>query len=337
VLLCNDYLTRPIEFDREVDLLDDSAVDAALTSNPSCVNCHISLDPLASYFYGFWTFQQNSWVEASVYHPERERLWADYNGIAPAYYGQPGDSLADLGYQIASDPRFVECAVEQVYGQLLQREVTLADMDDLTLHREAFLEGGLTLRALMRSVMRDPKYRADIFEGAIGAQPTKMLSPDQLASSIEDLTGFRWTYFGYDMLRSDLVGVRTLAGGADGNTVTQNADSPNTTIVLVNERLAEAAAAYVIESDYFIEQLEDRRLFTEVNFTETIDSDRAVIVAQIQALHLRIFGKRVEDGGEEVAANLELIETLYEIEGSMPAAWGGLLSALLRDPDFLLY
>ncbi|MEQ1501422.1 MAG: DUF1549 domain-containing protein, partial [Myxococcota bacterium] len=107
ILLCADYLTRPIAFDRNVDLLDEGAVLDALTTNPACVNCHASLDPLAGYFYGFWSYVEDSAIEASVYHPDREAVWADVTGVAPAYYGQPGASLADLGRQIAADPRFV--------------------------------------------------------------------------------------------------------------------------------------------------------------------------------------------------------------------------------------
>lgn len=329
VMLCNDYLTRPLEFDREVDLLDTDAVNEALTTNPACVNCHVSLDPMAAYFFGFWSYQINSWLEVSTYHPEREHLYTSYLGVEPSYYGEPGDSLADLGVQIASDPRFAECAVEQVYGQLLQRDVTLADMDALTGHREAFLAGGLTMRALVRSVLDDPRYQAALSSEAVGVKPTKMLSPDQLASAVEDLTGFRWTYANYDMMRSDTIGVRTLAGGADGYTVTRNTSSPNTTLVLVNERLAEAAASYVVAE-------EPQRLFS-VDFTETPDSDRDAVVGQIQQLHRRILGRSVAADSEEVAANLELWETLHAIEGEPRAAWAGLTAALLRDPDFLLY
>ena len=78
------------------------------------------------------------------------------------------------------------------------------------------------MRSLIRSVVLDARYRAGQTDAA-GAVPTKMLSPDQLASAIEDLTGYRWIYNDHDMLRSDTVGVRTLAGGADGVTVTRQA------------------------------------------------------------------------------------------------------------------
>ena len=36
-LLCNDYLSRPIDFDRNVNLLDQQAVSDALHQNPGCV------------------------------------------------------------------------------------------------------------------------------------------------------------------------------------------------------------------------------------------------------------------------------------------------------------
>ncbi len=335
ILLCNDYLTRPLEFDRNVDLLDEDAVADAISSNPSCVSCHASLDPIASYLFGFWSYQEQSWVEVSTYHPDRERLWESYTGVSPSFYGVPGDSLADLGQQIAADARFPSCAVQQVYSLLLQREPTLADTDALTAHREAFLGGGLTMRSLVRSVVSDARYRAGQTD-AEGAVPAKLLSPDLVASAIADLTGYRWVYSDYDMLRSDTVGVRTLAGGADGVTVTRNTTSPNATIILVNERLAEAAASFVVASDAAL-PISQRRLLTEVDLTETPDSGTDAIIAQIQLLQLRVFGRPVAADGEEVAANLELWRELYGIEGSGTAAWSGLISALLRDPDFLLY
>jgi len=338
ILLCHDYLTRPLEFDREVDLLDEAAISAALTENPSCVNCHVSLDPLAGYLFGFWAYQSDSWLEVSRYHPERERLWSDYLDVAPGYYGQSGESLGDLGRQIAADPRLSSCAVEQVTGALLQRDITADDAATLLTHREAFLGGDMTLRALIRSVVSDPLYTAGQTDHP-GAAPSKLLSPPQLATAIEDLTGFRWTYGGYDMMGTDLVGVRTLAGGADGITVTRTTTTPNATMVLVSARLAEAAASHAVASEAALAQGE-RRLFTELSLGEdaqTPSSDPDAVAAQVAALHLAVFGQRVTVDGEEVAAGVELLETLLAMGQSPAEAWSALLSALLRDPDFLIY
>jgi hypothetical protein len=61
------------------------------------------------------------------------------------------------------------------------------------------------------------------------------------------------------------------------------------------------------------------------------------MVAQIQALHLAVLGDSVAADGEEVAANLALWSELHIVERDTRAAWAGVLSVLLRDPDFLLY
>ena len=337
ILLCNDYLVRPIEFDRDIDLLDSEAVENAIRTDPGCVNCHVSLDPLAAYFFGFWNFNEDSWLEAARYHPARESLWDQYLQTAPSYYGEPGSSLADLGRQIASDPRFATCAVEQVYTAMLRRDVRLEDTDALTLHREAFIAGELRFKALVRSVVGDPRYRAgdsdDPMVEAAGAVPLKMVGTDQLVSQVEALTGYRWTYNDYEMLANDLVGVRTLAGGVDGVSVVRSARVPNATLVLVQERLAELAAVYAV-----VQATEgEGTLFPEVDFTERPDTDRDAIVAQIQHLHEAVFGRAVAPDSEQVEANLALFEALLAIDDSVPAAWSGLLTALLRDPDFLLY
>lgn len=341
ILLCNDYLLRPIDFDRDVNLLDAEAVQDAISTDPGCVNCHNSLDPIAASLFGFWAFNEQSWVESVSYHPDRELLYDDYLGVSPSWYGQPTDSLTHLGQQIAGDPRFPDCAVERVYTGFLRREADLADTDALTRHREAFLAGDLSLKALIASIVTDPRYQAaDSAHPAldtVGAVPTKMVTADQLATQIEDLTGFSWSYADYDMMRTDLVGLRTLAGGADGQTTTRSARAPNATLLLVQERLAQAGASAALVRDASLDPA-DRVLFTEVDFSETPDGPgRDAMVAQVQRLHLRLFGTRVAADGEEVEANLALWSDLYAATGDVGQAWAGLFSALLRDPQLLFY
>lgn len=335
ILLCHDYLNRPIEFDRNVNLLDQEAVDDALRTNPACVNCHVSLDPIASYFFGFWAYSEAA-SDIAEYHPSREQRWVDYTGVPPGYFGEPGTTLADLGRQIAADNRFPECMVEHAYELLLRRDVELADWSELTEHREALLAGEMTLKPLLRSVMNSPRYRAANDEGLAGAVPLKMATPALLASQVEDLTGYRLVDSeGWDLIQSEQRGYLSLAGGADGFYVTAAASSPNTTVLLVQERLAEGAASHVVLHD--LENPAEARLFTEVALSATPETDRDGMVRQIQALHLRIFGTRVAADGEEVTANLELWQALYDLEGDPTEAWSGLLSALLRDPDLLFY
>jgi hypothetical protein len=333
ILLCNDYLSRPIEFDRSVNLLDAGALEDALRENPGCVACHSTLDPIASYLYGFYAVDYTSRLEMTNYHPEREQYWRSMTEVAPGFYGAPGYGLADLGQQIAADPRLPQCLTEQVYGLLLQRAVTLDDTAALTAHREALLDGGLTVRALLRSVLQDDEYRRGV--AADGTFAAKMMSVDQLGTAVEALTGFRFTTSGYDLLGSDSYGVRTLAGGVDGVYATRPASEPTATAVLVQARIAQAAAWDVVEHD--ASTRDAPRLFTEVDFTESPQADREKMATQVQALHLRLFGERVALDGPEVTANLALWDELYALDADRRAAWAGLLSVLLRDPDFLFY
>ena len=334
IFLCNDYLSRPIDFDRNVNLLDQEAVEEALQTNPACVNCHQSLDPLASYFWGFYYYNYTDADEARVYHPERELLYRSTTGISPSYFGEPGYTLGDLGRQLASDNRYVECAVEQVYEGLLRRDSALADQETLTAHREAFLAGELTLRSLIRSVVNDPYYRSGDTE-AEGAIPKKMVTPTLLASQIEALTGYRMSIAGFDLMTTDTYGLRTLAGGADGFNVTKSATAPNTTLVLVQERLAEAAAWYAVTRD--LEGAVGEGQLLTIDPAATPETDRAAMVTQIQTLHRLIYGTAIAADGEEVTANLELWADLYAVERDTVDAWAGLVAVLLRDPDLLFY
>ena len=127
ILLCNDYLSKTIEFDRSVNLLDEDAMNDALKTNPGCATCHNSLDPLASFHWGTYYTDYQSPSDLKYYHPEREHLWQSYGDIEPAYYGQPGEGLGDSGQFIAADPRFIDCAVERVFGLLSQSETTMDD------------------------------------------------------------------------------------------------------------------------------------------------------------------------------------------------------------------
>ena len=339
LMFCTDYLLRPIEFDRDVNLLDDGAINEALKTNEGCIGCHSTLDPMASYLWGFY-FEPDypSVLDVTYYHPEREYWWQEATDVEPAFYGVPSYNIEDLGQQIAADSRLPECITEQVFEQLLQRQTVLSDTTALSQLREVFLSEELILRQLMLAVMARPEYRSAsvAVAGSAGeGNPWKLTRPDLLASQIEDLTGFRFSYIDYDMLTTDTYGLRTLAGGIDGGYVTAPAPEVNATMSLVYERLAQASAFYVVKADKAEPQT--ARLFTEIGFTETPQTNPEAMTAQIQLLHFRLFGTRVEADGPEVMANLELWDDVFSAEGDPAAAWAGLLSVLLRDPDFLFY
>jgi hypothetical protein len=190
------------------------------------------------------------------------------------------------------------------------------------------------MKALLASIVTDPRYLAADVDTSLstraGAVPKKLVTADLLASSVEGLTGYRWTQGGYDLLQDDTVGVRTLAGGADGYAVTQSATRPNATLLLVQERLAEAAAWHVVHEA-------PERLLPGVDLTAGPDEDAAGFGRAVARLHLAILGHVVAEDGEEVVAAATLWRDVSRIERDPRAAWAGLVAVLLRDPDFLLY
>jgi hypothetical protein len=99
----------------------------------------------------------------------------------------------------------------------------------------------------------------------------------------------------------------------------------------VQERLAEAAATYVAAVDHAA----PTHLFTSIDFTETPATARDAMVNQLQELHRAVLSTPADDA--EVDALLALWSDLYADGADAEAAWAGVLTALLRDPTFVVY
>jgi hypothetical protein len=339
ILLCNNYLSRPISFERDSTLLDEDAMMDAIHNDPACVNCHRTLDPLAAHLFGFWNYQSDSWLESSIYHSDRERLWQTYLETPPEFFGQPSAGFTDLGRLIASDSRFPNCATEQMTSALLQQSLDFSDAVRIMPHREAFLSSGLNMKALVASIVQSEAYRAGKWNDGVDVQNRKLLSLPQLVSSIEALTGFRWTYGDFNMLENDIVGLRSLAGGVDGRSAGREARVPNATMILVQGLLAEQASAYRIQQEVDME-VSDRIFFPFVTLDSGIDADEETLMSarlQVQHLHRVTLTQEVSLDGSEVSAGLELWRAVYTLTGDAIEAWTVLTTALLRDPNYLLY
>lgn len=326
ILLCNNYLEREIAFDPTLDLTDEEAVLYAIRNDEGCLGCHATLDPLGAFFWGYYHENTNNVNDWAYYHPNREDLWEPFL-VAPAYYGKPGDDIADLGRAVAEDPRLISCVVQRSREALLQRPTDPADLDTLSRHRENFLAGGVTLRALYRSLLADPAYRATDASG-----PWKVMSPDSFASALHDLTGWSFRAEGHDVLEEDWFGLRSQAGG--GRSLTGQAPEPTTAGVEVQENLALAAASFAARRDAV--DPDAAQLFTRIDFTMTPDTQERLMREQIRDLYLRVLGEDVPLRGEEVDRMLDLWIAL-EADSDTVVAWTGVLAALIRDPAFVVY
>ncbi|RME26090.1 MAG: DUF1549 domain-containing protein [Deltaproteobacteria bacterium] len=336
LLLCEDFLLRPISFDASSLLDTDSLLDAT-SSEPACVGCHNSLDPLAAAFYGFWWFDIYAEPEMTRYHPEREWLGAYYLGTSPEYFGTPLNGPVELGPAVADDPRFLRCTTRRVAGGLLHREITDADQSQVSAWLDAFRDADLRVGGLVRAVLASEEYRAGALldtaseDDEVAIQTLRMMSPDQLADSVEALTGFRWTEDGFDQLGNDDLGYRILAGGVDGVAVTRPQRDPSVSQQVVLRLLAQGAADFVVTSDLAL-PAEERRLLTGVD-GDTTSADPA-FVDQLETLHLRFHGRPATD--DALAEETALFDAVAAADGTA-AAWAAVIALLIRDPAFWTY
>ena len=338
MLLCDDYLARPVVLSRAA--VDQLTVDpeAAINENDACQSCHSTLDPLSAHFFGFFKEDEDDY--SVDYQPEREEVWRDYSGKAPAYYGIPTANFDELVGHIADDSRFVDCAVQTVFEGLTQRLFVDADWSEFQTHRDAFEDGDLVMRPLIKSIVMSDNYRAEFFDDAELAErvPTiKTVSPGQFADIIEDATGYRWTFGGSDGMTAHTKGLPVLAGGIDGAFVTERAYEPSVGLVFIQERLATSAAWFVAEHDLDPDRTEPAILLKYVTINDDPDGQYEAFKQQLEELYLEVAGVPLEAGDLEADALITLWRQLYSVEASPTKAWAGVLSAILRDPAVLFY
>lgn len=358
-LICYDFLSRDIEIDASIDLADPAIVDDAVVKNGACASCHQALDPLASYFADYFPLvvpQQFTTYPFAQNFPidETPGAFIDFwfPGLGdfyytdrrdPSYFGQVADSVEGLGQRIAEDPRFSLCAAERFYAYLNQVDLASVEVDDVAHLQEAFVESGMNARALARAVVLDPSFaRSHSADDETAAElvGVKKVRADQLASMIEDLTGFRWELHPavgigqVDVLADSFVGFQVLGGGIDSAFVTRPAHTFNATSSLVLETLAAEAAAWVVAQDAAIADPAARRLFLHSDPTDTGEDE---VRAELAWLHARILSELVEADSPEVDETWALFQALLE-HGDDPArAWQGTLTAMLQDVRVATY
>jgi hypothetical protein len=341
MLLCDDYLSRPIVLNRAA--VDQLTVDpeTAINTNASCQSCHSTLDPLAAHFFGFFVYDDESAFEdPTVYRPEREEGWRRYADKSPAFYGVPTAGLGELGMLIAEDQRFVDCAVETVFEGLTQRDIVDEDWAEVADHQAVFEESGLLIKPLVRSIVTSPEYLAKTVLDEDLAQriPTvKTVSSAQLSDIVAAKTGFRWTFGGVDLVTNRTGGVPTLLGDIDGGAMSARNYRPSVGTVFVQERLAYAAAWHVVQHDFNPEREGEAKLLKYVAWDATPDSDPEGFETQMAELYRDITGVPLPEDAEEPAALVTLWRQLHSVEGSSEKAWAGVISAVLRDPAVLTY
>ncbi len=346
-LLCLDYEDNNIELDDGVELSDPEAVAMALTTNPACMACHETLDPLASHFFAYPGNPMANDITAyplgDFYVDGLADGWQDTTGRAPAYFGEETADVGELGEAIAADPRFSACAARRFQAYFMRMRIEDVPEDIVESLQVTFEESDLQARALVREIVLSDAFRvaaaaseadADDVHGYLRARPF------QLARLMEDLTGFRWELDVQllqptqgagviDFARSSAIGFQVLGGSGDSLTVFESVDTTNATTSLFLRQLAAESASFVVEQDA---QSNTPRLLAD-----GIVSDDDAVRAQLVHLFERIYGERVEPDSEDVGDALTLFNGVLDASGDPARAWKATLTAMLRDLDILFY
>jgi len=335
LLLCEDYVVRNVSVVGFASETDTTDVEDNLRTNPYCLGCHSSLDPMATALFGFWPANEYSLDEIESYHPEREPLGPVLLDVEPAFYGQPFDGLPGLASLIAQDPRFGSCAAETFAGLLWRRPVVLEDRAEVADATAAY-DADPRLKPVLRALTDGERYRAGAFTSTADdatlarEQVVRMLDAPLLASVLEDLTGLDWTWTGFSQLRNDTWGYRLLGGGVDGYYQTRSQSIPGMTWLLVERRAAESAACWAV--DHELRGTDTPVLFTAVTVDDAPGSD--AFRAQLTLLSHRLYGEAPDDAW---IADVEALWGATAPTTDAATAWETTLAALLQDPRFTSY
>lgn len=334
LFICENYLERPIKFEAP-SLLERDSLNEVIRTNPACIGCHSTLDPIAASLFGFWWFDLYDTAEMTSYHPEREQLGRYFLEQDPAWFGIPIQSPAELPILMAADDRFTSCTVERMAGLLWKREVDVSDFSHLLKLKNDFVNSDLRLRGLLRALISSPPYRVGSpFSGEenVDLMTRRMLSVDQMTKSILRLTGFQWREDGVDVFENDTEGYRILAGGVDGIQSTKSARLPSISRQLSIKRFAQFASSFAIEREMAMESTE-RILFPGVDFL-TLSPDDVEFSAILSRLY-RLFHARAPSEAR-IALDKEMwLQVLSQSDAKQ--AWASLISVLIRDPAFWSY
>lgn len=228
-MLCEDFDTRDIVVEGGIDIADEFAVAEAAMTEPSCIACHQTLDPLAAYFWGYMQLVHRNAVRDAIiggcsdwdyssgidplYGPNHvpeyfcypikqysafmEDEWEFWGLRPPSYFGVEARDLRDVGLLIADDPRFSQCAARQFYGyfaQVAPEEVPYEIAIEL---QEVLETSGFNAKALAKAAVMHDSFAAyaSVVDEQTAADPVvsmKTTRPEQYARMVEDLTGYRW-------------------------------------------------------------------------------------------------------------------------------------------------
>lgn len=320
--------------------LADRPIDptqADLSQNPTlfdaqCTVCHEVVDPIAGAF--------QNWDDNGNYNPRDNGWYTDM--LPPGMEGSNipsdawGESLSWLATRTATDPRFVQSAVEHAYRMLtgeapltLPTDATRADYEASFRAYEVqyeyfkqlgqkFVENNYNFKTLIKEIVKSPFYRA---HNARSVSPkrqseladlgtARLLTPEMLDRKITALTGVEWTANNRRVLL-DTREFKLLYGGIDSNSITSRMKELNALAASIARRMSNEVSCQATAND-FVRPTEERLLFPAVTVDDTPDTNDAAIRANIKHLHWQLLGEKLEDGDPELERSYNLFRDVWQ-------------------------
>jgi len=362
VFHCYNFLDTPVDVTRDVDNNNDDDVLNAVTSRADCKACHDTLDPLASFLFPMDRLERLEDAEPDAFFSGDPERWRQANRRPPAVYGMPGLDITDMGRLLTQHPRFAECQTKRVFEMLFLREPkTSAELNTASEIASRWgSEDGYSFRALVRRWMLSDVYRG--IPANDDPSWVRRVSPERFELLIQDLTGFVWSRDPDDdqddldpesdpprtapvpRLTTEERSFKIIFGGINGETVSSRTTSLNASVVNVQRKLAALAADYVLRTDLALPDAQ-RKLLAGVSGDEDPVADEAALRGHMARIARRLYGIPPALDSEEVEAWLRLYAALYadttqanDVPGTRgERAWRGLLVAMLRSPQIILY
>jgi hypothetical protein len=340
-LLCDGVLEASVEAGEPPEI-DEPAEDRVRT-DPTCSRCHAALDPVSSAFFGFDRYilfkdvnlaYQRGCPEGAPCYPlpfwrgDEVDDWQAVDMPAPALRGVPVDGLAGLGQAIAEAPDFATCTAKRFHGWHTgrhPRDVSDEVAEELA---EVLVDSGFDARELVIASLLHDELRSG---------PPRSVRPEELARSLEALTGYRWeadigpSVGTVPLAASTEHGFRALLGGTDGWDLLDPTRTSTPAQALVLEWMAREAATHAVTTEQLL-PAGQRSLFAVAGPGATGDNE-----ARRQLVHLydRVLQLRLDTHDDEIDAALELLRSL-ESDRPSEEAWAEVLAALFQHDRMVL-
>jgi hypothetical protein len=265
------------------------------------------------------------------------------------------NSLHWLATEVTNDPRFAISVTYQAFRMLTGQEPLTAPADpsapnfqndfDAYLGEyytisdiaQKFKASGFNYKVLIREMVMSPYFRASNTASDINPEQLKkfgplgsahLLTPEELNRKISNVLGIDWRTDmngGSFFLQSDNE-YRLLYGGIDSENVTRRISDPNGIMANVQERMANEMSCVVVPGEFAIADKTARGLFTGVDVTTEpqdlngydVPAAKDQIIAQIQTLHEKILGEKLEANDPQIQATYQLfLDTWKEGKSGM--------------------